>query len=73
MERLRMKLEQQLRSVQEAIARIEEGGQEIDLEVNDHRRRVVRARLNDLYDRETKLKLAISRKRNGGMIDAIPC
>ncbi len=67
-----MTLEEQLDSVQRAIARIEEGGQEIDIEVNENRRRVSRARLKDLYERETKLKLAISRKRKGGMIDAIP-
>jgi hypothetical protein len=65
-------LEEQLDSVQRAIARIEEGGQEIDVEVNQHRRNVVRARLKDLYDRETKLKMAISRKNGEGVIHAIP-
>lgn len=67
-----MTLEEQLKSVQEAISRIEENGQEIDLEVNQNRRRVSRADLRDLYRRETQLKLAITRKRGGGVIDAIP-
>ncbi len=67
-----MTLEEQLDSVQKAIARIEEGGQEIDIEVNQNRRNVVRARLKDLYDRETKLKMAIRRQNGGGVIHAIP-
>ncbi len=67
-----MTLEEQLDSVQKAIARIEEGGQEIDIEVNQNRRNVVRARLKDLYDRETKLKMAIRRQNGGGLIHAIP-
>lgn len=67
-----MTLEEQLDSVQRAIARIEEGGQEIDVEVNQHRRNVVRARLKDLYDREAKLKMAIRRQNGEGVIFAIP-
>ncbi len=67
-----MTLEEQLDSVQKAIARIEEGGQEIDIEVNQNRRNVVRAKLKDLYDRETKLKMAIRRENGGGVIHAIP-
>ncbi len=67
-----MTLEEQLDSVQKAIARIEEDGQEIDIEVNQNRRNVVRAKLKDLYDRETKLKMAIRRQNGGGVIHAIP-
>jgi hypothetical protein len=67
-----MTLEEQLDSVQRAIARIEEGGQEIDIEVNQNRRNVVRAKLKDLYDREMKLKTAIRRQNGGGVIHAIP-
>jgi hypothetical protein len=67
-----MTLEEQLDSVQKAIARIEEGGQEIDIEVNQNRRNVVRAKLKDLYERETKLKMAIRRQDGGGVIHAIP-
>jgi hypothetical protein len=70
-----MTLEEQLDSVQRAIARIEENGQETDIEAGEHRNRTrtVRARLKDLYERERNLRLAIKRKRGGGMIDAIPC
>ncbi|WP_218109935.1 hypothetical protein [Oligoflexus tunisiensis] len=67
-----MTLEEQLKSVQQAIARVEDGGQEIDIEVNQNRRRVSRADLRDLYRREAQLKLAITRRRGGGMVDAIP-
>ncbi len=67
-----MTLEEQLDTVQKAIARIEEGGQEIDIEVNQNRRNVVRAKLKDLYDRETKLKMAIRRQNGEGVIHAIP-
>ncbi len=67
-----MTLQEQLDSVQKAIARIEEGGQEIDIEVNQNRRNVVRAKLKDLYDRETKLKMAIRRQNGEGVIHAIP-
>ncbi len=67
-----MTLEEQLDSVQRAIARIEEGGQEIDIEVNQNRRNVVRAKLKDLYDREMKLKMAIRRQNGEGVIHAIP-
>ncbi len=59
-----MTLEEQLQSVQRAIAAIEASGQETDIEVNQNRRRIVRARLRDLYDREAKLRMAI-RRRNG--------
>ncbi|HET9239463.1 MAG TPA: hypothetical protein VFO10_19530 [Oligoflexus sp.] len=62
-----MTLEEQLASVLKAIAAIEAGGQEIDIEVNENRRRVVRAKLKDLYDREAKLRMAI-RRRDGGSI-----
>jgi hypothetical protein len=62
-----MKLEEQLKSVEKAIAAIESGGQEIDIEVNENRRRVVRARLRDLYDREAKLRMAIRRRDGGGI------
>ncbi len=67
-----MTLQEQLDSVQKAIARIEEGGQEIDIEVNQNRRNVVRAKLKDLYERETKLKMAIRRENGEGVIHAIP-
>jgi hypothetical protein len=67
-----MTLQEQLVSVQRAIARIEEGGQEIDIEVSQHRRNVVRAKLKDLYDRETKLKMAIRRQNGEVVIHAIP-
>ncbi len=67
-----MTLEEQLKSVQQAIARIEENGQEIDIEVNQNRRRVSRADLRDLYRREANLKLAITRRMGGGLVDAIP-
>ncbi len=67
-----MTLEEQLKSVQQAIARIEENGQEIDIEVNQNRRRVSRADLRDLYHREAQLKLVITRRMGGGTIDAIP-
>ncbi len=59
--------EEQLASVQKAIAAIESGGQEVEIEVNQNRRNVVRARLKDLYEREAKLKMAI-RRQNGGSI-----
>ncbi|HYX36790.1 MAG TPA: hypothetical protein VE954_27090 [Oligoflexus sp.] len=62
-----MTLEEQLASVQKAIAAIESGGQEVDIEVNQNRRNIVRARLKDLYEREAKLKMAI-RRQNGGSI-----
>jgi hypothetical protein len=62
-----MTLEEQLDSVRKAIAAIEAGGQEIDIEVNQNRRRVVRAKLLDLYDREARLKMAI-RRRDGGSV-----
>ena len=68
-----MTLEMQLDSVQKAIAMIESGGQEIDIEVNQNRRNVVRARLKDLYEREAKLKMAIRRQNGGGITHAIPC
>ncbi len=67
-----MTLEEQLKSVQQTIARIEENGQEIDIEVNQNRRRVSRADLRDLYRREAQLKLVITRRMGGGTIDAIP-
>lgn len=67
-----MTLEEQLKSVQQAIARIEENGQETDIEVNQNRRRVSRADLRDLYRREAQLKLAITRRMGGGAVDAIP-
>lgn len=67
-----MTLEEQLESVQKAIAAIESGGQETDIEVSDNRRRVVRGRLKDLYDREARLQMAI-RRRNGGSVSyAVP-
>jgi hypothetical protein len=62
-----MTLEEQLDSVQKAISNIESGGQEIDVEVNQNRRRVIRARLRDLYEREAKLKMAIRRRNGGGV------
>ncbi len=62
-----MTLEEQLSSVQKAIAAIESGGQEVEIEVNQNRRNIVRARLKDLYEREAKLKMAI-RRQNGGSI-----
>jgi hypothetical protein len=62
-----MTLEEQLESVEKAIATIEAGGQETDIEVNENRRRVVRAKLRDLYDREAKLRMAI-RRRHGGSV-----
>jgi hypothetical protein len=62
-----MTLEEQLASVLKAIAAIEAGGQEIDIDVNENRRRVVRAKLRDLYDREAKLRMAI-RRRDGGSV-----
>ncbi|MDQ3233192.1 MAG: hypothetical protein M3Q07_15345 [Pseudobdellovibrionaceae bacterium] len=62
-----MTLEEQLASVQKAIAAIESGGQEVEIEVNQNRRNIVRARLKDLYEREAKLKMAI-RRQNGGSI-----
>jgi hypothetical protein len=62
-----MTLEEQLASVLKAIAAIEAGGQEIDIEVNENRRRVVRAKLRDLYDREAKLRMAM-RRRDGGSV-----
>jgi hypothetical protein len=67
-----MILEEQLKSVQRAIARIEDSGQEIDIEVNQNRRRISRADLRDLYQREAQLKLAITRRMGGGTVDAIP-
>jgi hypothetical protein len=67
-----MTLEEQLKSVQQAIARIEENGQEIDIEVNQNRRRISRADLRDLYQREAQLKLAITRRMGGGLVNAIP-
>ena len=67
-----MTLEDQLVSVQRAIALIEKSGQEVEIEVNQNRRDLVRAKLKDLYERETKLKMAIRRKNGGGMIIAIP-
>ncbi len=65
-------LEQQLESVQKAIMAIESGGQEIDIEVNQNRRRVTRADLRELYRRENQLKTAIRRQNGGGIIHAIP-
>ncbi len=62
-----MTLEEQLESVQKAIAAIEASGQETDIEVNQNRRRIVRAKLRDLYDREAKLSMAI-RRQHGGSI-----
>lgn len=67
-----MTLEEQLDRVQMAISRIEEGGQEIDIEVGDNRSRTVRGRLQDLYNREAKLLRAIARQNGGGIIYAIP-
>jgi hypothetical protein len=67
-----MTLEEQLKSVQQAIARIEENGQETDIEINQNRRRVSRADLRDLYRREAQLKLAITRRMGRGTVDAIP-
>ncbi len=65
-------LEQQLESVQKAIMAIESGGQEVDIEVNQNRRRVTRADLRELYRRENQLKTAICRQNGGGIIHAIP-
>jgi hypothetical protein len=65
-----MALEEQLASVKKAIAVIEEGGQQTDIEVNQNRRCVVRARLKDLYDREAKLRVAI-RRRDGGSVHRV--
>lgn len=65
-------LEQQLESVQRAIAAIESGGQEVDIEVNQNRRRVTRADLRDLYRRENQLKAAINRQNGGGVWHVIP-
>ena len=62
-----MTLEEQLESVQNAIAAIEASGQETDIEVNQNRRRIVRAKLKDLYDREAKLRVAIRRRDGGGV------
>ncbi len=62
-----MTLEEQLESVQRAIAAIEASGQETDIEVNQNRRRILRAKLRDLYDREAKLRMAM-RRRDGGSI-----
>lgn len=67
-----MTLEEQLESVQKAIATIENGGQEIDIEVNQNRRNVVRARLKDLYDREAKLLMRIRRQNDGSVTYVIP-
>jgi methylphosphotriester-DNA--protein-cysteine methyltransferase len=61
-------LEEQLESVQKAIEAIEGGGQELDVEVNQNRRRVSRADLRELYKRETQLKMAIKRKNGGGTL-----
>lgn len=67
-----MTLEEQLESVQRAIAAIESGGQETSIEVNQNRRDIVRPKLKDLYEREQKLKMAIRRQNGGGMFIAIP-
>ncbi|MDQ3235511.1 MAG: hypothetical protein M3Q07_27185 [Pseudobdellovibrionaceae bacterium] len=66
------RLEQQLESVQKAIAAIESGGQEVDIEVNQNRRRVTRADLRELYRRENQLKVAIERQNDGGVWHVIP-
>lgn len=65
-----MTIEEQLQSVQKAISAIESGGQEVDIEVNDNRRRVVRASLKDLYEREARLKMAIKRQGGGSVYHA---
>lgn len=65
-------LKQQLESVQKAITAIEGGGQEVDIEVNQNRRRVTRADLRDLYRREYQLKMAIERQNGGGVVYVIP-
>jgi hypothetical protein len=62
-----MTLEEQLESVQRAIAAIEASGQETDIEVSQNRRRIVRAKLQELYVRESKLRLAIRRRQGGGI------
>ncbi len=64
-------LEEQLESVQKAIDVIEGGGQEIDVEVNQNRRKVSRADLKELYKRETQLKMAIKRKNGGGIYRSV--
>jgi hypothetical protein len=65
-------LKQQLDSVQRAIAAIEGGGQEVDIEVNQNRRRVTRADLRELYRREAQLKTAIARQNGEGVFYVIP-
>ncbi len=65
-------LEQQLESVQKAITAIESGGQEVDIEVNQNRRRVRRGDLRELYRREYQLKMAIMRQNGGGAFYGIP-
>ena len=67
-----MTLEEQLESVQRTISLIESGGQEVDLEVNENRRRLVRGDLRTLYRREWELKVAIFRKNGGGIHTGIP-
>ncbi len=56
-------LEQQLRRVRLAIARIEEGAQEYTV----GNRRLTRADLKTLYDREAQLANAIADAKSGGL------
>lgn len=56
-------LEQQLRRVRLAIARIEEGAQEYTV----GNRRLTRADLKTLYDREAQLANAIADAKGGGL------
>lgn len=67
-----MTLEEQLASVQKAIALIESSGQEIDIEARDNRRHVVRGNLRELYRREAQLKLQIRRQAGSGIQVGIP-
>jgi hypothetical protein len=64
--------EEELTAVQKAIATILSGGQEVDIEVNQNRRRITRASLKLLYEREKELKALIRRQNGGGIIHAIP-
>jgi len=59
--------QEQLESVQAAIARIEEGGQSYSLSTNTGSRQVTRANLSELYRREKELRGLVARQERGGM------
>jgi len=65
-------LDDRLKSVEKAIAAIESGGQDAEIEVNGDRRRITRAAIKELYQERRRLVMAINRQDGGGVRYGIP-